>query len=48
MPNTGGWIRKIFLFTITMGFIHSDFHNRRRVRKIEKLTFVMRYLNDIE
>ena len=32
----------------TMGFIHSDFRNRLGVQKVEKLTFVMRYLNDNE
>ena len=32
----------------TMGFVHSDFRNMLGVHKVEKLTFVMRYLNDIE
>ena len=44
MPSTGGPER---LFP-TMGFIHSHFRNRLGVPKVEKLTFVMRYLNDIE
>ena len=35
-------------FSSTMGFIHSDLHNRLGVQKVEKQTFVMRYLNDIE
>ena len=43
MPRTGGLDR----FS-TMGFFHSDFGNRLGVQNVEKLTFVMRYLNDIE